>query len=423
MALLEIQSGASDTSPTGAEPEMWRDKAKAAVANVLNLYQAWSMLIQFKNNVKLPPHAKRAFPIQSLLDWLSVQLELVPPAKVKQNIDLFGNQPSIQEALLLLYSASSTQGSGVHLMLDYAEQGAWVRIRFTRPKPLPKTLSELINDFDNHWRSQDAAFELRTAQDFIAMNESEIQVRWHEADKIGEFAVFIFKANVKRDVQPKLPDTISPQQENARFIANITRSLIHPPQTKATEPQKASEASPTVEPETSKTTEPVPSADVEANRATVEAEAAIISTDDEDTIPSDERKTAELPQLLADAKAKPDGTDSAIPDEPDRTSREVRLLKEEITSPKGKALIADLNLKAMESRDDKSAAQVPSPPKPKTQKDDTQPPSRIVSVALPPVEAPLLLFKKETKKDKATNGASSTKEGDSTQPVEPVQEK
>ena len=108
----------ADMPENEIDPQVWRDKAKVVIGNLLHLYQAWTALIQYKNGIKMPPTAIRSFPVQALLDWLTVQLGLIPPARAKHNFNLKGNQPSIQEALLLLYTVSVTQGTEVHLIVD-----------------------------------------------------------------------------------------------------------------------------------------------------------------------------------------------------------------------------------------------------------------------------------------------------------------
>jgi hypothetical protein len=69
---------------------------------LLNLYEAWSALIQHKNGIKLPPAKLRPFTLQSILDWISVQLELMPPAMAPSEMTLQGHQASLQETILLL---------------------------------------------------------------------------------------------------------------------------------------------------------------------------------------------------------------------------------------------------------------------------------------------------------------------------------
>jgi hypothetical protein len=206
------------------DPQIWRDKAKIVVGNLLYLYQAWSTLIQFKNGIKMPPNAIRSFPVQSLLDWLTVQLGLIPPARAKRNFHLTGNQASIQEALLLLYTVSVTQGTEVHLVVDPTVGGSWFRIRFARNKPMPATVDEMVATFRDDWRSQDSAFELKLARDFVNLNDSEININWQETHGLGEFAFFIQKDRAHKSDSPG--QVATPDVEHARIVSNITRSLL-----------------------------------------------------------------------------------------------------------------------------------------------------------------------------------------------------
>jgi len=206
------------------DPQIWRDRAKAAIANVLNLHQAWGALYQFKTGMQLPPNSIRPFQVQALLDWMTVQMELMPPPQAKQDITIIGNQASIQEALLLLYSVGATQGTSVHLNLELTDNGGWFRVRFIRPSPMPNTLNEVIKSFGESWRSQDAAFELQIAGYFIEMNGGKIAVNWDKDQKLGEFSFFVYKAGAD---QRKAPDiTTSPDVEHAKIVANLSRAAL-----------------------------------------------------------------------------------------------------------------------------------------------------------------------------------------------------
>lgn len=226
----------ADLPENQVDPQVWRDKAKAAIANVLSLYQAWSVLIQYKNGQTLPPNTNRPFTLQAILDWLTVQLELVPPARAKENITLEGVQACIQEAILLLHSVGATQGSAVHVGIELANNGAWFKVRFSRHIPLPETIDQLLNQFTSHWRSQDAAFELKMALDLIRINHSRIELHWDKEEKIGEFAFFIYKSGVNRQLPPGIPAT--PETEHARFVANLTRLLLKQRETPIIEPSE-----------------------------------------------------------------------------------------------------------------------------------------------------------------------------------------
>ncbi|HLA44140.1 MAG TPA: hypothetical protein VJZ27_11925, partial [Aggregatilineales bacterium] len=212
----------SEMPESKLDPQIWRDRAKAAVANVLNLYEAWSALIQFKNGFSLPPNAIRAFPVQSLLDWLTVQMELMPPPRAKNNIQLRGNQASFQEAVLLLYSVGATQGSSVHLNLELTNSGSWFRIRFMRSTTLPESVDELVASFGDHWRNQDTTFELKTARDFVLLNGSELILKWDKDARMGEFAFFVPSAVV--GIPRRTDEELVPVAQEADSVARAGKS-------------------------------------------------------------------------------------------------------------------------------------------------------------------------------------------------------
>jgi hypothetical protein len=214
-----------DMPDTGVDPQVWRDRARAKLGNLLNLYEAWSALIQHKNGISLP-HAKlRPFSLQNILDWLSVQLELMPPALAPSQMMLQGHQASLQEALLLLYSVGRTQGSNLHLSLAGHENGYWFKVCFLRPKPMLLTPSELLASFDTKkWISRDSAFELMLALDFLALNQSPFEMGWNDTTHIGEFRFFVRQSGAEIEALPGL--AVSPDAEHAKFVANITRSMM-----------------------------------------------------------------------------------------------------------------------------------------------------------------------------------------------------
>jgi hypothetical protein len=181
-------------------PGFWKDRATAKIANVLNLFTAWSYLIRYKMGEPIPERAIRPFRVNALLAWLGAQLQLSPLPTTVENPLLHANQETLQEALLLLYSTAFTQGTGVQLTLDVTTLGIWFRIKFFRNTPLPGSLDGLLASFGDHWRAQSTAFELTTARDFIRLNGGELTLK--SADNQGEFSFFVRAAGARR---PKLP--------------------------------------------------------------------------------------------------------------------------------------------------------------------------------------------------------------------------
>jgi hypothetical protein len=189
-------------------PGFWKDRATAKIANVINLFTAWSYLIRYKMGEPIPERSIRPFRVNTLLAWLGAQLQLSPPPKAEANLLLHANQETLQEALLLLYSAAFTQGSGVQLTLDATKLGIWFRIKFFRNTPLPGSLDDLLESFGDHWRAQSMAFELSTARDFIRLNGGELTLK--PVDNQGEFSFFVRAAGAPRaKVAPPSPEAVA----------------------------------------------------------------------------------------------------------------------------------------------------------------------------------------------------------------------
>lgn len=180
----------------GQSPVYWKQRATNKIANVLNLFTAWEYLLRYKVGESIPERAVRPFPVNTLLVWLAQQLQLTTTPAVEGDPVLSANQETLQEALLLLYSAAFTQGTNVRLEMETNASGMWFRIKFSRKKPMPETIDELLASFGDHWRAQDTVFELATARDFVGLNDSELILR--SSPNSGEFAFFIWRSGVKR---------------------------------------------------------------------------------------------------------------------------------------------------------------------------------------------------------------------------------
>ncbi len=157
-------------------PGFWKDRAQTKVANVLNLVVAWSHLIRYKRGDPIPAQAQRTFHANALLTWLSAQLHIAPPPLIECDPVLHGNQETLQEALLMLYSAAQALGTGVRLETEVTRLGTWFHVRFARPPAMPSTLDALLASFREHWRDQSTRFELTIARDFVRMNGAELML-------------------------------------------------------------------------------------------------------------------------------------------------------------------------------------------------------------------------------------------------------
>ncbi|MBN1965947.1 MAG: hypothetical protein JW910_14950 [Anaerolineae bacterium] len=190
----------------------WQDRATRQVMSVLGLVNAWHALLRFKLGELLPHQHIRPFPVQELLDWLTYQLQSPEPFQAITNTVIEANRESLQEALLLLYSAAFTLGPQVNLLIESSESGVWFRVRYARRganETCPANLDTLLERLSGNWRSEDAAFELRTAADFITLNGSHLHLQGTQY--FCEMAFFIYALG-KRPPEPLM-----------------TRQVIEPP--------------------------------------------------------------------------------------------------------------------------------------------------------------------------------------------------
>ncbi len=170
----------------------WQERATNEVMGTLNLINAWHALIRFKLGELLPQQHIRPFYVQEMLDWLAYQLQLVNPLHAEKNLLIEANRESLQEALLLLYSAAYTLGPSVRLIVQNTTDGMWFRVRYAKvgPAPCNEDLDALIQRLSGNWRLEDTAFELRTAADFIALNGSQLHLQGSEQS--CEMAFFVY---------------------------------------------------------------------------------------------------------------------------------------------------------------------------------------------------------------------------------------
>ncbi len=206
----------------GQSPTYWRERATTKVSSVINLFTAWEYLLRYKMGETIPERAIRPFQVNTLLAWLSHQLQLSAVPVVEGDPVLHANQETLQEALLLLYSAAFTQGANVRLEMESQPRGMWFRIKFSRVKPLPPTFDDLLASFGDHWRARDAVFELSMARDFVRMNGSELLL--HSTEHHGEFVFFIWRAGAKRGPLPSLEALIPALPGTGPLVPGASRA-------------------------------------------------------------------------------------------------------------------------------------------------------------------------------------------------------
>ncbi len=214
--------------------EYWQERSTGEVLGVLNLVNAWHALLRYKLGELLPEQHIRPFQVQDLLDWVSYQLELTNPLRAEKNLMVEASQESLQEALLLLYSAVYTLGPNVHLVVQNIDNGVWFRVRYARTgKGCPASLDDLLEQLDGNWRLEDTAFELRTAADFITLSGSQLHLQGTE--QFCEMAFFVYAVGkrppepLKRtEISEPPPITASAEEAILSSIAAITDDATKP---------------------------------------------------------------------------------------------------------------------------------------------------------------------------------------------------
>lgn len=188
-AALAAISLINSADPAETTPEFWQKRALNEVLTALNTHNAWASLVRHKLGESFLTQHVRQFYAGELLTWVAVQLQIGNISLPKNDLLMSGNRETLQEALLLLYSCASVLGPGVRLMAQIEPGGIWFRVRYSALKPPPASLDALLESLIANWRSQNAAFELKRARDFLAMNQCHLIYR-SDAEH-GEFAFFV----------------------------------------------------------------------------------------------------------------------------------------------------------------------------------------------------------------------------------------
>ncbi|MBI5931452.1 MAG: hypothetical protein HY862_19240 [Chloroflexi bacterium] len=226
-------SALEKSAPT-TNPDWWHTRATSQVSTALNLVNAWSWLVQYKALGQIPERSIQPFPIQSLADWLTMQLQLVPPLIIAKNFLLRANQAALQEAIFLLYDVASSQGTSTKLILDTGSNGVMFRIRFTRlreSKPF-NSLEEMETSLGQHWRGNIITFELKTAREFLRMNSSDLQLR--DGGSKVEF-VFVISRKIKAENGETESHLLIPSPDSQAVI-NIAEATLPAPHVLEQEP-------------------------------------------------------------------------------------------------------------------------------------------------------------------------------------------
>lgn len=187
LSAIELSENAEGT---GFSADWWRSRAREKIAATLSLVMAWSWLIQYKNGMALPRQAIRPFALSETVNWLGERLR-TPISDTLDGVTLDANQETLQEALLLLYSVASSQGSGVSISWNVQPQSVKIGIQYRQrhKDATDDNLEALMQGFKSHWRSQLTALELRLAQNFLQVNG--IDLNFNDTGKMGEFGLDI----------------------------------------------------------------------------------------------------------------------------------------------------------------------------------------------------------------------------------------
>lgn len=169
-----------------------REQAQGAVVSALNMYTAWANLIRHKAGEAPLLSGAQQFRSGDLFQWIASTLQLPDLPQVSGDVMLKGNRAILQESLLLLQSCAHTLGPGVRVQVEQHPRGFWFRVRFRALSDLPPTLDELLASLRANWRVQSAAFELRSARDFLRLNNSELYYSVQDHDcELAFFAWFV----------------------------------------------------------------------------------------------------------------------------------------------------------------------------------------------------------------------------------------
>ena len=166
-----------------------RTRAEAAVNTALNMQFAWANLIRHKagDGAGLPGDLR--FPLREMMEWIGAALQITDLPQLDDTLIVEGHRETLQEALMLLHSCAHTLGPGARVIVDEHPRGYWFRVRYGVAKDCPQTLSELLGSMQANWRLQSAAFELRSAGDFLEMNHCEMF--YTPGERMGELAFFV----------------------------------------------------------------------------------------------------------------------------------------------------------------------------------------------------------------------------------------
>ena len=170
-----------------------QQRALSTVTSALDLHTAWADLIRHKVGDKSVLPGPQEFDGRNLLEWITETLQMEDLPHPESDVMLKGNRGTIQEALLLLQSCAHTLGPGVRVRVEQHRHGLWFRVRYAALSDPPGTLEELLASLRANWRLQSAAFEMRSAREFLSMNGCDLF--YSVRDRECELAFFLWFAH------------------------------------------------------------------------------------------------------------------------------------------------------------------------------------------------------------------------------------
>lgn len=204
-----------DLDPNAAEDAaFWRERALNEVLKSLHTHTAWASLVRYKQGESFLPQHVRQFRANELLRAVALQLHQSRMTMPGDDILLRGNHETLQEALLLLHTSAYTLGPGVQVRARREADGMWFRVRYDVLQAAPPaSLNDLLASLTGNWRTENTAFELRRAADFLAMNGCTLH--YTLSGGTAEFAFFV----------PALARSSPPA--NARPLTTARRADAH----------------------------------------------------------------------------------------------------------------------------------------------------------------------------------------------------
>jgi hypothetical protein len=192
-----------------ARDEAQRARAAEAVSAARDMYAAWSNLIRHNAGEAPLLTGNQEFQAGDLLSWMAAALQITQLPECDDEDRLRGNQAMIREALMALHSCAQTLGPGAYMLVERHPRGFWFRVRYGATARIPDSLDGLLAQMQANWREKTAAFELRSARDFLTINGSELFFTHKDRQcELSFFVYFVEQPNRKLDTRQSQVQTL-----------------------------------------------------------------------------------------------------------------------------------------------------------------------------------------------------------------------